>query len=169
MFDHFERAGEEEPNCSEVMVAPDMSPEDVVSLVLEKVNQKWTFHLSLNFQIQNHSRQCFPCDFMNQPTRMPYSSSVLLCPLSQKIWITSPVAVFLKHGQMDFSKSSNSISHHLTSIFPENCQILGGLGGSGGWVPAWVSRPERLKGAKDEVGAQRAPNLKSRPGGPLDF
>ena len=40
VFDHFERAGEEEPNCSEVMVAPDMSPEDVVSLVLEKVNQK---------------------------------------------------------------------------------------------------------------------------------
>ena len=24
---------------------------------------------------------------------------------------------------MDFSKASNSIFHHLTSIFPENCQI----------------------------------------------
>ena len=25
-------------------------------------------------------------------------------------------------------------------------------------LPAWVSRPERPKGAKDEVGARRAPN-----------
>ena len=41
----------------------------------------------------------------NQTTRMPYSSSVLLCPpLSQKIRITSVLAVFLKLGQMDFSK-----------------------------------------------------------------
>ena len=73
--------------------------------------------------------------------------------------------IFLKHGQMDFFKSSNSISHHLTSIFPENCQIfwVGSVGHLGyvGWVdglPAWVSRPERPKGAKDEVGARRAPN-----------
>merc|ERR550517_976559 len=29
VFDHFERAGEEEPNCSEVMVDTDMRPEDV--------------------------------------------------------------------------------------------------------------------------------------------
>ena len=46
------------------------------------------------------------------------SSVLLLCPLSQKIRITSVLAVFLKLGQMDFSKASNSISHHLTSIFP---------------------------------------------------
>ena len=95
---------------------------------------------------------------------IPALSSVLV---SQKIRITSPLPVFLKHGQMDFSKASNSISHQLTLIFPENCQIfLGGLGwlvGLGG-LPAWVSRPERPKGAKDEVGAQ-----KSGPGGPLDF
>ena len=49
---------------------------------------------------------------------------LLECPIpplsssSQKIRITSPLAVFLKLGQMDFSKASNSISHHLTSIFP---------------------------------------------------
>ena len=43
---------------------------------------------------------------------------------------------------MDFSKASNSISHQLTLIFPESCQIFlggsGGLGwlvGLGGWVP----------------------------------
>ena len=54
---------------------------------------------------------------------------------------------------MDFSKASNSISHHLTSIFPEN------LGWVGRVKPAWVSRPERPKGAKDEVGARRAPQL----------
>ena len=69
---------------------------------------------------------------------IPALSSVLV---SQKIRITSPLPVFLKHGQMDFSKASNSISHQLTLIFPENCQIfLGGSGGFGwlvglgGWV-----------------------------------
>ena len=40
---------------------------------------------------------------------------------------------------MDLSKASNSISHHLSSIFPENCQIFGwvgwvGLVGQLGWV-----------------------------------
>ena len=40
VFDHFERASKDEPNCSEVMVAPDMTPEDVARLVLEKVNGK---------------------------------------------------------------------------------------------------------------------------------
>ena len=38
-----------------------------------------------------------------------------------------------------------------------------------GGLPAWVSRPERPKGAKDEVKARRAPNKKSGPRGPLDF
>ena len=37
MFDLFERAGEDEANCSEVMVGPDMKPEDVARVVLEKV------------------------------------------------------------------------------------------------------------------------------------
>ena len=37
MFDLFERAGEDEANCSEVMVGPDMTPEDVARVVLEKV------------------------------------------------------------------------------------------------------------------------------------
>ena len=67
---------------------------------------------------------------------MPYSciSSSILC-LSQKIRITTVLAVFLKLGQMDFSKASNSISRHLTSIFPENRQIcwVGWLGWLG-WV-----------------------------------
>ena len=36
--DFFERIGEDEPNCSKVMVGPDMKPEDVVRMVLEKVN-----------------------------------------------------------------------------------------------------------------------------------
>ena len=40
VFDHFERVCEDEPNCSEVMVGPDMKPEDVVRMVLEKVNVK---------------------------------------------------------------------------------------------------------------------------------
>ena len=41
VFDHFERVGGDEPNCSEVMVRPDMKPEDVAKVVLEKVNVKW--------------------------------------------------------------------------------------------------------------------------------
>ena len=40
IFDHFERASKDEPNCSEVIVAPDMTPENVARLVLEKVNGK---------------------------------------------------------------------------------------------------------------------------------
>ena len=36
---------------------------------------------------------------------------------------TSPVTVFLKHGQLDLSKASDSISHQLTSIFSEDFQI----------------------------------------------
>ena len=40
VFDHFERAGDEEPNCSEVMVDPDMRPEDVARIVLDRVNGK---------------------------------------------------------------------------------------------------------------------------------
>ena len=51
----------------------------------------------------------------NQLTRIPYSSVPVLC-LSQKIRITSVLAVFLKHGQTDFSRASNSISHHLTEL-----------------------------------------------------
>ena len=47
---------------------------------------------------------------------MPFSSSVLV---SQIIRFTSLLTVFLKLGQMDFSKASNSISHHPTSIFPK--------------------------------------------------
>ena len=43
-----------------------------------------------------------------------------------KIWITSPLAVFLKHGQRYSSKIPNSI-------------------------PACVSWPEHPKGTKDEV------------------
>ena len=38
VFDRFERGGEDEPNCSEVIIDPDMTPEDVVRIVLEKVN-----------------------------------------------------------------------------------------------------------------------------------
>ena len=38
---------------------------------------------------------------------IPPLSVLLLCPLSQKIRITSVLAVFLKLGQMDFSKASN--------------------------------------------------------------
>ena len=95
-----------------------------------------------------------------QTTRMPYSCTVLLllC-LSQKIRITSVLAVFLKLGQMDFSKASNSISHHLTSIFPENCQIcwVGGLVGLGGLG--------YLRGSCG-LSARRARRTKSGPEGP---
>ena len=47
----------------------------------------------------------------------------LLVSLDQNKLITSPVTVFLKHGQLDLSKASDSISHQLTSIFSETFQI----------------------------------------------
>ena len=34
-----------------------------------------------------------------------------------KIQITSPLTVFLKHGQLDFFNASDSISDYLSSIF----------------------------------------------------
>ena len=37
-----------------------------------------------------------------------------------KIRITSPLTVFLKHGQLDFFKASVSISEYLTLIFAKN-------------------------------------------------
>ena len=37
-----------------------------------------------------------------------------------KIRITSPLTVFLKHGQLDFFKASDSISEYLTLIFPKS-------------------------------------------------
>jgi len=40
VIDRFERASEDEPNCSQVMVGLDMKPEEVARMVLEKVNAK---------------------------------------------------------------------------------------------------------------------------------
>ena len=91
---------------------------------------------------------------------------LLECPIpaplsvSQKIRVTSLLAVFLKHGHMDFSKASNSISRHLTSIFPENCQIFRFFG----WV-GWVKRVDYLRGSCG-LSARRARRTKSRPEGP---
>ena len=56
--------------------------------------------------------------------------NLLECPIPPpplsvtKIRVTSPLTVFLKHGQLDFSKASDSISNYLTLIFPEN-QVSG--------------------------------------------
>ena len=36
--DRFESVGEDEPNCSRLMIGPDMTPENVTTVVLEKVN-----------------------------------------------------------------------------------------------------------------------------------
>ena len=97
---------------------------------------------------------------------IPALSSVLV---SQKIRITSPLPVFLKHGQMDFSKASNSISHQLTLIFPENCQIF--LGGLGGWV-GYLRGSRGLSGrrARRTKSVPEGPPTRSRgPEGPLDF
>ena len=93
---------------------------------------------------------------------IPALSSVLV---SQKIRITSPLPVFLKHGQMDFSKASNSISHQLTLIFPENCQIF--LGGSGGlgWLVGLGGWVGYLRGSRG-LSARRARRTKSGPEGP---
>ena len=64
----------------------------------------------------------------------------------------SPLLVFLKHGQLDFSKVFSSISDYLTSIFPDF--ICGGH---------TARAPEGRKGGSQE--AQRAFSYKSGPGG----
>ena len=50
---------------------------------------------------------------LNPTTRTRNSSG-------QKIWISSLLAVFLKHGQVDLPKASNSISVYLALRFSEN-------------------------------------------------
>ena len=65
--------------------------------------------------------------------------SVLVC-LSQKIQKTFPQNEFLKHGQLDLSKDSDSISDYRTSTFPENFWIS--------WNIVWVTWPERPKEEK---------------------
>ena len=40
VFDLVERPGEDEPNCSTVMIGADMKPEDVATMVLEKIGLK---------------------------------------------------------------------------------------------------------------------------------
>ena len=91
----------------------------------------------------------------------PIPLSVLCPPLSvTKIRITSVLAVFLKLGQMDFSKASNSISHHLTLVFPENCRIFRFFGWVGG-----DKRVDYLRGSHG-LSARRARRTKSVPVGP---
>ena len=48
-------------------------------------------------------------------SRAQYVQSIQLLDLR----VTSPLTVFLKYGQLDFSKAFDSISDHLISIFPE--------------------------------------------------
>ena len=58
-------------------------------------------------------------DLIYQTIRMYYMQFLLLLR-RKKNRTLSPLPVFLKHGQRDFSKVSNSISDRLTPIFPEN-------------------------------------------------
>ena len=94
---------------------------------------------------------------INQTTRMPYSSSSSSVRVTKNPGHFSSCCIsqtwsygFLKNFKQYFSPPDFDISWKLSDL----------LGGSGGWVrlPAWVSRPERPKGVKDEVGARRAPN-----------
>ena len=70
--------------------------------------------------------------------------------VSEKIRITSPLTVFVKDGQMGFSKAYDSISEHMTFELSDFFAVLS----------AWVTRPERPKGTQDIV---------NRPEGSLDI
>ena len=59
-------------------------------------------------KLQNNSKKI---------SRAQYVQSIQLLDLR----VTSPLTVFLKYGQLDFSKAFDSISDHLISIFPEIC------------------------------------------------
>ena len=120
-----------------------------------------------NCQLQIQIQRQYKHKTSTNTTQYKYNTiqiKLLECPIppppplsvSQKIRVTSLLAVFHKHGHMDFSKTSNSISHHLTSIFPENCQIcwVGRVGGLG-----------YLRGSRG-LSARRARRTKSRPEGP---
>ena len=53
-----------------------------------------------------------------------------------EIQITFPLTIFLKHGQLDFSKAFDSISDYLTVIFLGHfvlLLLLSGRGAGGGW------------------------------------
>ena len=82
---------------------------------------------------------------------MPYSSS------SQKSRSLLPSLYF---SNMVKWISPKLLTVFLTTWLQYFLKIVGWVGWVG-WVglPAWVSRPERPKGAKDEVGAWRAPRL----------
>ena len=87
---------------------------------------------------------------MHYNTSSNYQNALflLLCPplssSSQKIRITPLLTVFLKHGQMDFSKASNSISHRPTSIFPKKMMIM-------------PKMPKITKNAKNHQKCQKPP------------
>jgi len=58
--------------------------------------------------------------------------------------------VFLRYGQMNFSKASDSISQHLTLIFPNNFWIFWWLGGAGhtAWLSTRRARRKKSRGPK---------------------
>ena len=82
--------------------------------------------------------------------------SVLVC-VSQKIRVTSPLSVFLKQDQLDFSKASDNIFDHLTSIFPETFGFPGKIHMCG---------PHSLSGQSRSAGR---PARSRGPESPLDF
>lgn len=57
-------------------------------------------------------------------TKMRNSSSVIFSPiLWPKFQFSSPLTVFLRYGQLNFSKASDSIYDHPTSSLPQNYEF----------------------------------------------
>ena len=94
------------------------------------------------------SRLVENCKTKVKRARAQYVQSIQLLDLR----VTSPLTVFLKYGQLDFSKAFDSISDHLISIFPE---IFGFSEYFRIWL-TWVTRSEHPKSAKDKVTRSRS-------------
>ena len=139
---------------------------DILILISNRIGQNWRKILP---------KVICTCIFIMQSyllrhyltTRMPNSCTPPLSVLCHKKYSSPLISLY-------FSNMVKWICPKLLTVFLTTwllyflkivrfSDFLRGLGGSGWpvrWVglPAWVSRPEHPKGAKDEVRARRAPN-----------
>ena len=112
----------------------------------------YTLYSFVSITFTTHS-VCTVIQLSNPTIRKPNSSVCLSQTKPGPQVEAQPAIFFLKSQKKNISKKntiSNALFHHCTD--------------------AWVTRPERPKGAKDEVKqARRAAAQKSGPGGPQDF
>ena len=108
-------------------------------------NSRSSAFQTYSFYALHHKGGCYKEDPLGRPSNSQTTKFLLLL-VSQKIWNTSCLTVFLKHSQVGCFKTSNSNSDHLISISLNSYPYLW-MGG----MAARVTPLERPKGAKDKV------------------